>query len=37
MPISDSWIATTAIANGMAVASQDGDYDDMPGLDVIRV
>jgi len=37
MPINDSWIAATAIANGMPVASQDGDYDDVPGLQVIRV
>jgi predicted nucleic acid-binding protein len=37
MPISDSWIAATAIANGMPVASQDADYDDVPGLEVIRV
>jgi predicted nucleic acid-binding protein len=37
MPINDSWIAATAIANGMPVASQDADYDDVPGLRVIRV
>jgi predicted nucleic acid-binding protein len=37
MPINDSWIAATAIAHGIAVASQDGDYDDIPGLAVIRV
>jgi hypothetical protein len=37
MPINDSWVAATAIANGMAVASQDDDYDDVPGLRVIRV
>lgn len=37
MPINDSWIAATAMAHGMAVASQDGDYDDIPGLRVIRV
>jgi predicted nucleic acid-binding protein len=37
MPINDSWIAATAIANGMPIASQDGDYDDVPGLQVIRV
>ena len=37
MPINDSWIAATAIANDLAVASQDGDYDDVPGLRVIRV
>jgi len=37
MPINDSWIAATAIASDLAVASQDGDYDDIPGLRVIRV
>ena len=37
MPINDSWIAATAIANELAVASQDNDYDDVPGLQVIRV
>ncbi len=37
MPINDSWIAATAIANELAVASQDSDYDDVPGLRVIRV
>ncbi|MHB8620120.1 MAG: PIN domain-containing protein [Chloroflexota bacterium] len=37
MPINDSWIAAIAIANGMPIASQDGDYDGVPGLQVIRV
>jgi predicted nucleic acid-binding protein len=37
MPINDSWIAAAAIANGMPVASQDDDYDDVPGLEVLRV
>jgi predicted nucleic acid-binding protein len=37
MPINDSWIAATAIANDLAVATQDSDYDDIPGLRVIRV
>lgn len=37
MPINDSWIAATAIVNGIPVASQDGDYDGVPGLEVIRV
>jgi predicted nucleic acid-binding protein len=37
MPINDSWIAATAIANHLAVASQDSDYDDIPGLRVLRV
>jgi predicted nucleic acid-binding protein len=37
MPINDSWIAATAIANGLVVVSQDSDYDDIPGLRVIRI
>lgn len=37
MPLNDSWIAATAIAHNLAVASQDFDYDDVPGLEVIRV
>jgi predicted nucleic acid-binding protein len=37
MPLNDSWIAATALAHGMPVASQDGDYDEVPGLRVIRV
>lgn len=36
MPINDSWIAATAIAHDLAVASQDDDYDDVPGLRVLR-
>jgi predicted nucleic acid-binding protein len=37
MPLNDSWIAATAIAHCVPVASQDADYDDVPGLDVIRL
>jgi predicted nucleic acid-binding protein len=38
MPINDSWIAATTIANDLAVASHEGDYDDdLPELRVIRV
>ena len=37
MPLNDSWIAATAIANRIPVVSQDGDYDDVPGLEVVRV
>ncbi len=37
MPLNDSWIAATAIANHMPVVSQDADYDGVPGLQVIRV
>lgn len=36
-PINDSWIAATAIARRMAVATQDDDYEGMPGLNVIRL
>lgn len=37
MPVNDSWIAATALAAGVPVVTQDGDYDDVPGLAVIRV
>ena len=37
MPANDSWIAATAIAVRIPVVSQDGDYDGVPGLAVIRV
>jgi predicted nucleic acid-binding protein len=37
MPINDSWIAATALAGGMAVATQDDDYDPVPGLEVIKL
>lgn len=37
MPVNDSWIAATAIANHMAVVTQDADYDGTPGLVVVRV
>ena len=37
MPINDSWIAATAIASGLAVATQDRDYDHVPGLVVYSV
>ncbi|MBA2313364.1 MAG: type II toxin-antitoxin system VapC family toxin [Actinobacteria bacterium] len=37
MPLNDSWIAATAIANGIPVVSQDADYDEVPGLEVVRV
>ena len=33
----DSWIAATAIARKMPVATQDGDYEGMPGVQVIRI
>ncbi len=37
MPLNDSWIAATAMANRLPVVTQDGDYDGIPGLAVIRV
>ena len=37
MPLNDSWIAATAIAHHLPVVAQDADYDDVPGLQVIRV
>ncbi len=37
MPINDSWIAATAIAYGVPIVTQDDDYDDVPGLEVIHV
>lgn len=37
MPVNDSWIAATAIANGVPVVTQDADYDDVPELTVLRI
>ena len=37
MGVNDSWIAATAIAHGLPVVTQDDDYVDVPGLEVIRV
>lgn len=37
MPVNDSWIAATAVHLGIPVATQDDDYDDVPGLEVIRL
>ncbi|WP_330234055.1 type II toxin-antitoxin system VapC family toxin [Nocardia sp. NBC_00508] len=37
VPINDSWIAATALAQGIPIVTQDGDYDAMPGLEVIKV
>jgi predicted nucleic acid-binding protein len=37
MPTNDSWIAATAIAHRLPVVTQDDDYVDVPGLEVIRV
>jgi hypothetical protein len=37
MPLNDSWIAATAVAIGIPVVTRDGDYDDIPGVDRIRL
>ncbi|MGO4616535.1 type II toxin-antitoxin system VapC family toxin [Nocardia sp. 2YAB30] len=37
VPINDSWIAATALAHDIPIVTQDGDYDAMPGLQVIRL
>lgn len=37
IPLNDSWIAATAIAHRLPVATQDDDYDDVPGLEVVKL
>lgn len=37
MPINDSWIAATAKANDVPVLTQDADFDDVPGLQVVKL
>jgi predicted nucleic acid-binding protein len=37
MGVNDSWIAATALAHGLPLVTQDGDFDDTPGLAVVRV
>jgi predicted nucleic acid-binding protein len=37
MPVSDSWIAATALALGVPVVTQDDDYVDLDELPVIHV
>ena len=37
MPLNDSWIAATAIAHDFPVVTQDDDFDDLPGLAVIKL
>ncbi|MGH3327717.1 MAG: type II toxin-antitoxin system VapC family toxin [Streptomycetales bacterium] len=36
-PVNDSWIAATALAHDLPVATQDGDYGAMPGVRIIRL
>ncbi len=37
MPENDMWIAATAIANGMAVITQDKLFENIPSLNVIKL
>lgn len=37
MPVNDSWIAATAMSLGIPLVTQDADYVDVAGLEVIRV
>ena len=37
MPVNDSWIAATAIALQVPVLTQDADYVELEGLDVLRI
>ncbi len=37
MPVNDSWIAATALALHVPVVTQDDDYVEVPGLDVIHI
>lgn len=37
MPVNDSWIAATATALRVLVVTQDTDYDDVPGVQVIAL
>lgn len=37
VPVSDSWIAATAIAHQVPIVTQDSGYDAMPGVQVIKI
>ncbi len=37
MPVNDSWIAATAVVLGVPVVTQDADYPDVGGVEVVRV
>ncbi|MFF3224404.1 type II toxin-antitoxin system VapC family toxin [Nocardia suismassiliense] len=37
VPINDSWIAATAMAYNIPIVTQDGDYDAMPDLRIIKL
>jgi predicted nucleic acid-binding protein len=36
MPVNDSWIAATAMALHIPLVTQDEDYVDIPGLEIVR-
>ncbi len=37
IPVNDSWIAATAMSLGVPVVTQDEDYVEVPGLEIVRV
>ena len=37
MPVNDSWIGATALALGVPIITQDADYLELAGLDVVRI
>ena len=37
MPVNDSWLAATALALGVPIVTQDADYLELAGLDVVRI
>lgn len=37
MPVNDSWIAATAMSLGVPVVTQDDDYAEVDGVQVIKV
>lgn len=37
MPVNDSWIAASGMALGVPIVTQDEDYVELPGLEVIKV
>ncbi len=37
LDVNDAWIAATAIAHGLPLVTQDRDYQDVPGLDVVAL
>lgn len=37
LPVNDSWIAATAMSLDVPVVTQDSDFPELPGLEVIRV